>query len=574
VSATRRSRVGVEDGAEDGAEDGEEDGMDQALMQQLDAEVAALRDAAPSWVAMGLDERIALLDELARSIVDAGEGWATAAAAAKGIRRDSPLMGEDWGSGVLATQRNVTLLAATLRDIRATGRPAPPAVRIGEDGRTVVDVFPTAPLDRALFLGFRAEVRLAEGITPDEARERMGRIYHEGHVSRPEVALVLGAGNVSSIGPMDALHQLFAEDRVVLLKLNPVNEHLEEHLAAALRPLVRGGWLRLVRGDAKVGRYLAEHDDVDTVHLTGSDRTYEAVVFGTGSDAAARKAEGVPLLDKPVTAELGNVTPVIVVPGPWTERELAYHGDNLASMLVQNAGFNCIAARVIVQHAAWSRRAALNDAIRDSLRRAEQRVAYYPGARERWERFVTEHPEAEWFGPSEAEDEVPFTFIPGLDEHRHDDVAFTTEAFCTVFGEVPLDAPRSVPEYLERAVEFCNTRLWGTLSASIIVHPRTMRDPASREAVERAIDGLRYGSVVVNHWSAAPYAMVSPPWGAAPGSTPSDVQSGIGTVHNTYLLEDVEKTVVWGPFHPPIAPMWFHTHRRLGGLLPRAARFL
>jgi hypothetical protein len=38
----------------------------------------------------------------------------------------------------------------------------------------------------------------------------MGRIYHEGHVSDPEVALVLGAGNVSSIGPMDALTQLFA----------------------------------------------------------------------------------------------------------------------------------------------------------------------------------------------------------------------------------------------------------------------------------------------------------------------------------------------------------------------------
>jgi hypothetical protein len=37
---------------------------------------------------------------------------------------------------------------------------------------------------------------------------------------------VLGAGNVSSIGPMDALYELFAKDHVVLLKLNPVNEHL------------------------------------------------------------------------------------------------------------------------------------------------------------------------------------------------------------------------------------------------------------------------------------------------------------------------------------------------------------
>jgi acyl-CoA reductase-like NAD-dependent aldehyde dehydrogenase len=547
--------------------------MDPAVTTAIDADVAALREGAQDWVATGLDERIGLLEELARTIVAAGDGWALAAAQAKGIRRDSPAMGEDWGSGVVATLRNVMLLAATLRDIRATGRPAPPAIRLGADGRTVVDVFPTEPLDRLLFLGFHAEVRLAEGVTPQQARERMGRIYHEGHRSEPQVALVLGAGNVSSIGPMDALHQLFVEDRTVLLKLNPVNEHLEEHLAAALRPLVRAGLLRLVRGGADVGRYVTGHAGIDAVHLTGSDRTYEAIMFGTDDAAEDRRRRGTPVIDRPVTAELGNVTPVIVVPGPWTPAEIAFHGDNIASMLVQNAGFNCIAARVIVQHRSWSRREALNDAIRDSLRRAEPREAYYPGAYERWQRFVDAHPESEWFGAS-GDGRVPFTFIPDLDASRRDDIAFTTEAFCGVFGEVALDAPRSVPEFLDRAVEFCNSTLWGTLSASIIVHPRTMADPAARAAVERAIDRLDYGSVVINHWSAAPYAMVSPPWGAAPGSTPQDIQSGTGVVHNTYMLEDVQKTVVRGPFRTPIPPPWFHTHRALPRLMPKVARLL
>lgn len=542
-------------------------------MADIDTLVGELRDAAPSWIAMGIDERIELLEELARTIPAAGEGWAMAAAQAKGIRRDSPAMAEDWGSGVLATVRNVTLLASTLRDIRDTGRPAPPAIRLDDRGHTVVEVFPTEPFDRVLFPGFTAEVRLAAGVTPEQARERMGRIYHPGHVSPPEVALVLGAGNVSSIGPMDALTQLFAEDRVVLLKLNPVNEYLAPHLDVALRPLIRGGWLRLVTGGPDVGRAIIDHEGIDTVHLTGSDRTYDAIVFGDDEQAAERKQRGTPLRTKRVTAELGNVTPVIVVPGPWTARDIAYHGDNIASMLVQNGGFNCIAARVIVQHAAWSRRAALNDAIRDSLRRAEPRTAYYPGARDRWERFMAAHPQAEWFGP-DGEGDVPFTFIPDLDATKRDDIAFTTEAFCAVFGEVPLDAPRSVPAFLEQAVDFCNDRLWGTLSASLIVHPRTLADPESREAVERAIDRLAYGSVVVNHWSAAPYAMVSPPWGAAPGATPSDIQSGDGFVHNTYLIEDIAKTVVRGPFRPVLRPPWFHTHRTLNRLLPRAVPLL
>jgi len=442
----------------------------------VDRVVGELRTAAPSWVATGLDERIALLEELAQSILEAADGWTIAAAQAKGIRRDSPAMAEDWGSGVLATLRNVTLLAATLRDIRDTGRPAPPSIRMDDRGHTVVDVFPSDVVDRALFPGFTAEVRLAAGVTPEQARERMGRIHHEGHVSPPEVSLVLGAGNVSSIGPMDALTQLFAEDRVVLLKLNPVNDYLAPHLEVALRPLIRGGWLRLMTGGPDVARTIIDHPDVDTVHLTGSDRTYEAIVFGDDAEAPDRKRRGTPLRTKPITAELGNVTPVIVVPGPWTPREIAYHGDNIASMLVQNAGFNCIAARVIVQHAAWSRRAALNDAIRDSLQRAEPREAYYPGARDRFEAFTAAHPEAERYGPT-GERDVPFTFIPDLDATRADDIAFTTEAFCAVFGEVPLDAPRSVPEFLDRAVDFCNERLWGTLSASIIVHPRTLNDP-------------------------------------------------------------------------------------------------
>jgi len=547
--------------------------MQMTDMADIDTLVGELRDAAPSWIAMGIDERIELLEELARTIPAAGEGWAMAAAQAKGIRRDSPAMAEDWGSGVLATVRNVTLLASTLRDIRDTGRPAPPAIRLDDRGHTVVEVFPTEPFDRVLFPGFTAEVRLAAGVTPEQARERMGRIYHPGHVSPPEVALVLGAGNVSSIGPMDALTQLFAEDRVVLLKLNPVNEYLAPHLDVALRPLIRGGWLRLVTGGPDVGRAIIDHEGIDTVHLTGSDRTYDAIVFGDDEQAAERKQRGTPLRTKRVTAELGNVTPVIVVPGPWTARDIAYHGDNIASMLVQNGGFNCIAARVIVQHAAWSRRAALNDAIRDSLRRAEPRTAYYPGARDRWERFTAAHPQAEWFGP-DGEGDVPFTFIPDLDATKRDDIAFTTEAFCAVFGEVPLDAPRSVPAFLEQAVDFCNDRLWGTLSASLIVHPRTLADPESREAVERAIDRLAYGSVVVNHWSAAPYAMVSPPWGAAPGATPSDIQSGDGFVHNTYLIEDIAKTVVRGPFRPVLRPPWFHTHRTLNRLLPRAVPLL
>jgi acyl-CoA reductase-like NAD-dependent aldehyde dehydrogenase len=526
----------------------------------LDAIVDTLRSSAPAWVARGIDERIELLSELQRSIHEAAPDWTTAAAAAKGIPSDSPAMGEDWTSGPLVTIRNARLLRQTLEQIRDTGRPQPPAVETAPSGQVVVEVFPTGLLDNLLFPNFTAEVRLDPSVSLEQAEARMGRIYRPGGKDAGGVKLVLGAGNVSSIPAMDVLYALFAEDRVCVLKMNPVNEHLGPHLERALSPLVREGVLRIVYGGAAEGAYLTGHDGVDEIHMTGSDKTFEAIVYGTGDEGARRKAADDRRITKPVSAELGNVSPVIVVPGPWSEKDLAFQGDNIATMLTNNAGFNCIAARVIVQHRAWIRRTDLLDAVRGSLRRAAPRDPYYPGARERWATFLEAHPQAERFGP-EAEGRVPWTLIPSLDPSSEDDVAFRTEAFCGVFGEVELDAPRSIPDYLDAAVEFCNEQLWGTLSASILVHPRSMKDRQVAAAVERAIDRLRYGSIVVNAWSAVTYGMVSTPWGAAPGHEHSDIQSGVGVVHNTYLLEDVEKTVVRGPFRPPLKPLWFHTNR-------------
>jgi hypothetical protein len=262
---------------------------------------------------------------------------------------------------------------------------------------------------------------------------------------------------------------------------------------------------------------------------------------------------------------------VIVVPGPWRQADLAYHGDNIASMLIHNTGFNCVNARMIVQHRAWANRIPLLNAVRDSLRRAEQRHPYYPGARERWERFTTTYRSAERFGPDD-DGHVPFTLIPELDPDEDEDLAFTTESFCGVIGEVGLDAPRSVPDYLDAAVELCNQDLAGSLAATIIVHPASLRDPNVAAAVERAIDQLRYGTVVVNHWAGVGFGLAATSWGGYPGATLSDVGSGIGVVHNSYLLQDVEKSVVRGQFRTPYTPAWFHTNLRAHELWRGIAR--
>jgi hypothetical protein len=528
--------------------------------EELDAALDVLSDRARAWTEVGLERRLELIRELVDDTLVAAPEWCIRAAEARGVARDSPLMSEEWGYGVLPLVRCLKGFERTLEDIRRTGRPQPPSLEVAPNGQVVARVYPTDWVDRVVFAGFTAEARLQPGVTLDQARAAMGRIYRPGHVSEPGVTVVLGAGNVAGIAPTDALHHLFALDRVVLLKLNPVNEYMGPHLAEAFQALIREGFLRIAYGGEDTGAYLTEHDKVTAIHVTGSDKTHDAIVFGTGEQGARRKAAGEPRNHRELTSELGNVTPVIVVPGPWSDGDLAFHGESIASMLVQNAGFNCVAARMIVQHRAWSKRRALLDAVRASLRAAEPRLAFYPGSRDRWELFVETHRTAEWF--SEPRDgEVPFTLIPDIDPEARDDITCRTEAFCGVMSEVGLDAPRSVPEYLDAAVRYCNETLWGTLAVTIIVHPRSLADPMVADAVERAVADLRYGTVAINQWSGVSFALMTTPWGAYPGSDPTDIQSGRGFVHNTFLLEDVEKAVMRAPFRIVPKPLWFHTHR-------------
>jgi hypothetical protein len=278
------------------------------------------------------------------------------------------------------------------------------------------------------------------------------------------------------------------------------------------------------------------------------------------------------LLTKRITSELGNVSPIIVVPGPWSASDLAYQAEHLVTSLANNAGFNCNATRVIIQHAAWSQRNALLEQMRKVFAHLPARMAYYPGAKERQQIFLAAHPEAEQFGIS-ADGRLAWTLIAGIDPGNENDVCFTTEAFCGLFAETALEAA-SVPEYLDRAVAFANEHLWGTLNVTLIVHPASLKDPAIAEAVERAVANLCYGTVAVNYWAAAGFTLGVTTWGAFPGHDLYDIQSGTGMVHNTLMFAHPQKSVLRAPFRTWPTPPWFVTQGRTAGkLFPKLVSF-
>lgn len=538
-----------------------------STVEEQDRAVDELVAAKDRWARRTLSERIEVLDRLMRAMAAVSPDWVAAECAEKGYVPGSPESGAEWFGGPVFVLRTARLLRNTLRDLERGAQPAHGPVRLLTDGQVAVRVFPTDAYDRILYAGYDSEVWLDRSVGSTRISATVARAYRNGS-SRGEVCLVLGGGNLSAIQPADVLHQLFAENRSVVLKCSPVQEHLGPLLEEVFAPLIDADALRVVYGGAQVAQRLAHLPGVDRVHMTGSDKTYDALMWGTDAEAEGRRRENRPRLAKPFTAELAQVSPVIVVPGPWSPNDLRYQGESVASMTLFNAGHICVSARVLLTQSTWPQRHGLLDAVRSALREAPALPAYYPGSAERHVSVLDAYPHAERCGePSGAF--LPPLLIPHVPADATEP-ALSTDPFCSVLAEVPLDADDPA-QFLDQAVQVCNDRIWGSLGVVILVHPRTRREPATAAALARALKRLRYGTIVVNAGAGLPYAMVSPPWGAYPGNDPRDIGSGTGFVHNTYLLGDIEKAVTHGPWRVRPKPAWFPSHRRPHQVMRRLA---
>ena len=512
-----------------------------AAHASVERAVSALEQGEQTWSGLTLGHRRRLLTDLIALVARHAEEWVEIAGRIKGLRPGSPLMGEEWISGPWAVLGYARALADTLARLEKGEDPLSGfATRPAPGGRTAVEVLPHGIHDRLLLNGFSAEVWTRPGVTPEHLRSTAGLAQRDPSRTRGR-ALVLGAGNILSIAPLDTLYQLYAMNRVVALKPNPVTDPLRPVLEAVFAPFIELGAVVVVAGGADVGSALVRHPGIGAVHMTGSEATHDAIVWGPGERGTAAKAAGVPLLDKPVTSELGGVAPVIVQPGRWSRADLRHQARHVATQRLHNGGSNCIAAQVVIVSRDWPQKAAFLDELRAALSAAPQRPAWYPGTEERVSRARALHETAECVGGAPGR-----TLLPSLDLSDDSETAFRTEYFGPVLGVAELDGTGAY--FLHSAVSAANDRLRGTLGANIVIDPRTRRD--LRGDFDHAVQALHYGTIGVNAWTGVGYLVPYATWGAFPGHPLDDIQSGRGVVHNAGLLADVERTVVRGPFRP------------------------
>jgi aldehyde dehydrogenase (NAD(P)+) len=299
--------------------------LNQSKLQQLapkdiDYQLTVLAGNKTAWVNTSVAERIKILQDIKICLLPVSKAWATMAARKKGIPDGSHLIGEEWMSGPYTLMSYCNQMIATLTDVVGKEHLKGLPLRQLPNGQISARVLPNSIWDHLLLSGVSVDVWMEPGVTRNNLVQHTASIYDPTSPNHKQgkVAVVLGAGNIAAIAPLDVFQKLFSENQVVVLKMNPVNDYLIEFLEPALKPLIDRGVLSIVRGDIVVGGYLCKHPLVEEIHITGSGSAYDEIIWGTGSKAVTNKLANTPTNTRRITAELGAVCPTIV--SKWQPR--------------------------------------------------------------------------------------------------------------------------------------------------------------------------------------------------------------------------------------------------------------
>ena len=552
--------------------------LDPTGSDPLDQVVADLKENKDRWAQTTNAERVRVLKEIKNNLLRVASDWSETAAEMKQIPKGSSLLGEEWISGPYALMSGCNLLIETISAMDTKRFLNSIPVREMASGQIAAKVVPHSIWDYLLLSGVKAEVWMEKGVTKSNLRDHTATSYDTPAAERSgKVALVLGAGNVAAIAPLDVFQKLFVEHQVTILKMNPVNDYLTEFLEATMKPLIDMGALRIIRGGVDVGEYLCNHPGIEEIHITGAQASHDIIVWGPGEEGARNKRSGTPRNPRRITSELGAVCPTIVVPGPWSNADLQFQAEQVATQKLHNSGFNCIACQILILPEDWNKTEKFLSKLEKVMRNAPPRGLYYPGAGNRLSEFENHSDNVVKFERTGSE---PCVVAP----MQSGDTAWfeKTEVFAPAMStkRIAGDGPEA---YLRAAIKYSNENLHGTLGANILIHPKTMRKIGLKK-FEAIITDLHYGCIAINAWTGLGFLLVQTPWGAFPGHTLDDAQSGIGFVHNTYMFDKPERTVVEAPFRPfprnllsggmtllP-KPPWFVTNKKqhkIGMLLTR-----
>jgi aldehyde dehydrogenase (NAD(P)+) len=487
-----------------------------------------------------------MLEEVISNIKEVAYFWSTVCSDNKGTSK-TPAEGEEWLGGpfaaVLATQYYIDTLQSN-EDL---------SLKSYNKDENSYKVFPNKFIEKLTFPFIDAKVYFNRSMSFDDINKFRG--FSKRYDIDPSITLVLGAGNFSSIPYLDVLYHLITRRSVILLKLNPVNEYLKPVFEKVFQNFIERGYVIVSTGNVDESKYMANHQGVNHIHLTGSDKTFEDIVYGRELNDNERKLKSLPKSNtKNITSELGNVTPFIIHPGNWTTSDIKYQARKIVTGKLNNNGFNCIAAQVVVLPDGWGQTDTLIKYIKFYMNKARDRKAYYPESIERLNKLEKDKSYERVNNLSCVTPHLTRE-IKAYNKYELDEVWSSALYFKRIEYS-------SGEDYSNKAIDYCNKELWGNLGVSIIMkdHNRKLNSHILNNYIEK----LEYGTVAVNEWAAIGYIIPQLPWGGYPGNKDNNIQSGQSIVHNTMLFESPLKGVVETKFRISrlIDPPWFITNKK------------
>ena len=512
----------------------------------IDRFITTLRTKSKEFNSISNVQLASMLEETISNIKEVAFFWATICSDNKGTTK-TPAEGEEWLGGPFAS------VLATQYYIKSLTNDDDLVEKKYNSEENSYKVFPNSFTERITFPFIDAKVIFNKSMSFEDINKYRG--FSKRYDIDPSITLVLGAGNFSSIPYLDVLYHLITRKSVILLKLNPVNEYLKPVFEKVFQSFIERGYIIVTTGNIDESKYMANHPGISNIHLTGSDKTFEDIVYGRELTEKERKSKSLSKINnKPITSELGNVTPIIIHPGKWSTSDIKYQARKIVTAKLNNNGFNCIAAQVVVLPDGWGQTDTLIKFVKHYMSKAKERKAYYPESIERLEKLekdkgyervnaltcVTPHLTRE---------------IKAYSKFEIDEVWSSTIYFKKI-------EYTSIEDFANKAIDYCNDELWGNLGVSVIIkdHDRKF----NKHITNTYIDKLNYGTVAINEWAAIGYIIPQLPWGGFPGNRENDIQSGQSVVHNSMLFESPLKGVVNTKFRISriIDPPWFVTNKK------------
>lgn len=520
--------------------------------------ISELKANQKRWATEDLSHLEDLLKRTIQTMSACRKEWLDVSAKHKGDEANSILIAEElFVFGAVGGYLNDILNSISI--IRKTGK-APHIKKNASWGALPGKrVKPNGFLDLMLLPGISVDVLFKPGTSEHEISQNQAVKYLKPDKNGTS-CLVLAAGNVGHLLAVDVLTKLFVDRSVVLCKLNPINEYLGPVYEKGFAPLIEDGILRIAYGGRETGEFLTTHPKIDEIHMTGSKGTYEAIVFGTNNDAQKRIEKNTPLNTKPVSAELGNISPVIVVPGEWTDKMLKSQAWQLAAWTTIVAGYGCLSPRVILTHKEWPLRDRFLEELDNAMRAVPPKSLYYPGTKERIATLKQAYTDKFVSINNKETGELAYAHIFGLDPEKDNELFFQHESFCPVLSEIPVSA-KTVKEFFEKSTSVANDQLWGTLNAYIVIDPKV--EKKYKQALTKMVSDLDYGTISINMYAAFGHILHCAPWGGAPGRKPNQIDSGIGWTNDPNMFGNPLKTVFKSPFKKLYDPLPHTAKNRL-----------